>query len=204
VPWRSVSVDTESNVDGSYGLMLEPGDSEDSLTDTIYLGEHTRAALANADSAMQTIKIADIELIKDNHIIEKSALQNALDLKSAAYSDVSDAVKSKTDNTGENDDKLPTCKAVETHVEDSIKATLASLKGNFPAGGTTITNGSFPEDDAYRERYINYFYKTIKIVNGLPVTEQNDDNFISIYDIADFCPLSTTDINKICGIQSNQ
>lgn len=201
VPWRSVSVETESNAADSYGLMLESGDS---LIDTIYLGEHTRAALANADSAMQTINIAGIDLIKDNHIIEKSTLQNALNLKSAAYSDVSDAVKSETDNTGENDDKLPTCKAVETHVEDSIEATLASLKGTFHAGSKTITNGSFPEDDVYRSRPINYFYKTIEIVNGLPVTEPNDDNFISIYDIADFCPLSTADINKICGIQSNQ
>jgi hypothetical protein len=204
VPWRSVSVETESNIDGSYGLMLEHGDSEDSLTDTIYLGKHTRAALANADSAMQTIKIADIELIKDNHIIEKADLQTALDLKSAAYSDVSDAVKSETDNTDENDNKLPTCKAVETHVEDSINTTLASLKGTFPAGSKTIPNESFPEDDVYRSRPVNYFYKTIEIVNGLPVTKQNDNNFISIYDIADFCPLSTKEINKICGIQSNQ
>lgn len=201
VPWRSVSVDTESSVDGSYGLILEPGDS---LTDNISLGIHTIAALANADSAMQTINIAGIDLIKDNHIIKKSALQNALELKSAAYSDVSDTVKSETDNGNENDDKLPTCKAVETHVENSIEATLASLKGTFTAGSKTITNGSFPEDDVYRSRPVNYFYKTIEIVNGLPVTKPNDDNFISIFDIADFWPLSTADINKICGIQSNQ
>ena len=194
VPWYNTEVTAESN--GSHGLILSPDNS--TLTNNISLGENTLASLALADSAMQTLKIVTKEVNKyENNTITKADFESMLDLKSASHVN---AIKNNDFNANDsNDTDVPTCAAVKQYVSDTKDALIGSLDSKIDAGRLTLPgNTNYDDtDDYHNARDAKLFYTAITITDGKLVDE--GAAYISIYDIADFLPLTKDDINAICG-----
>jgi hypothetical protein len=193
VPWINTSVTTEGTA--SHGLVISL--NNDSLTNNIALGEKTLASLSKADTAIQSLTILGYELGHDKlnqyTITADDAIQ-ALDLKSASHVDTID----KFDATTSDDSKLPTRGAVKTYVGNQISAFKESLDSNVTLTDFTIIRSDYAADDPYASHKGLQMFDKVELVDG---ELKSTCRPMSIYDIADFCPLTETQINCICGVQ---
>lgn len=189
VPWYNIEVDSDDAINSNYGLQLDSNTS--TLKNTISLGVHAKSALENADSAIQQLSILGSTLNQDNPTLSVDAAKAALNLKSAAYVDTITVID---EATVVDDSKLPTVSAIKSYVNKSTNDSTSTLTKQIEASEYTITRTGY--DAAYNSQNVRCFYNALSQKNG--VLEDNDGIAISIYDIADFTPLTSAQINDIC------
>ena len=179
-------------------------------TYTIDLKASTKASLALADSAVQTINMMGTELSKANPTYTASLAKVAMALGSASEVNITEdstLATQDTDVTGPtgavSKKTVATTKAVKTYVDDEInkldiKSTNA-IKAAVEALDSGITAGT---TDAVAHNYgsAQQLYSSITIEDGKLVEDKSAKYTLTIKDISDFAPLSSTDINTICGI----
>lgn len=190
----------------------------------ITLGEKTTASLDKADTAMQTITIMGTQLDIGNPIYETAKAKKALSLGGAAYVNTVDVMPDavaddahaadfqsnvlKPDNSEEARFHVATTYAVKKYVDDQNTAqseTLRKYTDDAVAAlnsSVEVTNGEAIHADyvaAYGEGVLPH-----QVMVGVTQTAGKltaaTPHVLGITDIADFAPLSTADINTICGI----
>ena len=192
VPWMNTSVTTEETA--SHGLVISPNNN--TLTNNITLGEKTLASLSKADTGIQSLTILGYELGHDKHnqyTITVDDAITALDLKSASHVDTI----SKIDATTSDDSKLPTRGAVKTYVGNQITAFKESLYSYVTLTDFTIVRSGYAADDPYASHKGLQMFDKVELVDG---ELKSTCRPMSIYDIADFCPLTEGQINEICNV----
>lgn len=191
VPWMNTSVTVEGE-NNKHGLILSPNDTN--LTNIISLGTGTVASLKKADTAIQTLSILGYNL---DHEAKTSVSTDeaiiALDLKSASHVDTID----KFDSTTDDDSKLPIRGAVKKYVGDQITSFKEGLDSSVKPDEFTIIRNEYAENDAYSEHVGLKMFNEVKLEDGVL---KSASKLLSIYDIADFVPLTEDDINDICTI----
>lgn len=202
----------------------EYGDEKGQKTIKITLGEKTTASLDKADTAMQTITIMGTTLDIDDPVYETAEAKKALSLGGAAYVNTVDVMPDavaddahkadfqsnvlKPDSTEEARFHVATTYAVKKYVDDQNTAqseTLRKYTDDAVAAldsSVEVTNGEAIHAD-YTAAYgagvlphqvmVGVTQEDGKLKSATPYV-------LGITDIADFAPLSTADINTICGI----
>lgn len=202
----------------------EYGDEKGQKTIKITLGEKTTATLDKADTAMQTITIMGTQLDIDDPVYETAEAKQALSLGGAAYVNTvnvmpdvvadeahaadfkSDVIK--PDGTPEARLHVATTYAVKKYVDDQNTAqseTLRKYTDDAVAAldsSVEVTNG-----EAIHADYVAAYGAGVLPHQVMVGVTQEDGKLksatpyvLGITDIADFAPLSTADINTICGI----
>lgn len=189
----------------------------------ITLGEKTTASLDKADTAMQTITIMGTKLDIDDPIYETAEAKKALSLGEAAYVNTVDVMpeavaddahaadfKSNVltpDGTEEARFHVATTYAVKKYVDDQNTAQSEVLRKYADDeiakldSSVEVTNGEASADytAAYGAGVLPH-----QVMIGVTQTDGKltaaTPHVLGITDIADFAPLSTADINTICGI----
>lgn len=199
-------------------------DEKGQKTIKITLGEKTTASLNKADTAMQTVTIMGTTLDIDDPVYETDEAKKALSLGEAAYVNTVDVMpdavaddahaadfKSNVltpDNTEEARFHVATTYAVKKYVDDQNTAQSETLRTYTDTAikdldsSVEVANGNATHDDyiaAYGEGTLPH-----QVMIGVTQTDGKLSGatpyVLGITDIADFAPLSTTDINTICGI----
>jgi hypothetical protein len=196
VPWMNTSVTTEGE-NNKHGLILSSGDTN--LTNSISLGTGTVASLKKADTAIQTLSILGYNLDHEAKTsVSTAEAISALELKSASHID---HIETFTDldatTTATNDTKLPTRGAVKTYVTEQITTFKEGLDSSVTPEEFTIVRTEYAENDAYRNHVGLKMFNEVKLEDGVL---KSVSKLLSIYDIADFVPLTAADINEICTI----
>ena len=202
----------------------EYNDEKGQKTIKITLGDKTTASLDKADTAMQTVTIMGTQLDIDDPVYETAEAKKALSLGGAAYVNtvnvmpdvVADAdheadFKSDVltpDDTQEARFHVATTYAVKKYVDDQNTAQSEVLRKYTDDAvaaldsSVEVTNGEATHADyvaAYGEGVLPH-----QVMVGVTQTDGKltgaTPYVLGITDIADFAPLSTTDINTICGI----
>ena len=104
----------------------------------------------------------------------------------------------KFDATTSDDSKLPTRGAVKTYVSDQITAFKESLDSDVTLTDFTIVRSGYAADDPYASHKGLQMFDKVELVDG---ELKSTCRPMSIYDIADFVPLTAADINEICTIE---
>ena len=190
----------------------------------ITLGEKTTASLDKADTAMQTVTIMGTTLDIDDPVYETAEAKQALSLGEAAYVNTVNVMPDVVAETANEADfksdvltpegtqearfHVATTYAVKKYVDDENTAqseTLRKYTDDAVAAldsSVEVTNGEAIHADyvaAYGEGVLHH-----QVMVG--VTQEDGKlksatpYVLGITDIADFAPLSTADINTICGI----
>ena len=202
----------------------EYGDEKGQKTIKITLGDKTTASLDKADTAMQTVTIMGTQLDIDDPVYETAEAKQALSLGGAAYvntvsvmpdvvADADHEADFKSDvltPEGEQEARfhVATTYAVKKYVDDQNTAqseTLRKYTDDAVAAldsSVEVTNGEAIHAD-YTAAYgagvlphqvmVGVTQEDGKLKSATPYV-------LGITDIADFAPLSTADINTICGI----
>ena len=181
-------------------------------TYTIDLKASTKASLALADSAVQTINMMGTELSQANPTYTASLAKVAMSLGSASEVNITEdgtlAVQDSdvTGPTGAVSKKtVATTKAVKTYVDDEINKLDIKSTNAIDAAVKALDSGlSAGTTDAVAHNYgsAQQLYSSITIEDGKLVEDKSAKYTLTIKDISDFAPLSSTDINTICGIKA--
>lgn len=180
-------------------------------TYTIDLNATTKASLALADSAVQTINMMGTALSQNNPTYSADEAKLAMSLGSASEVNITEdgtLVEQDTivkgPNTTETSRKtVATTKAVKTYVDTEIGKLDQSLQSfvtdkieklDSSLTATTTTSVAHDYGDAQQ------LYSKVVIKDGMLIEDESTKYTLGIKDIADFAPLSTADINTICGI----
>lgn len=188
----------------------------------VTLGEKTVASLDKADTALQTVSIMGTTLSLDSAVYETADAVKALSLGTAANVNTVAAIPAEA---GEDDANfksevetalgakearytVATTKAVKTYVDaqnDAQSEVLRKYTDDAIAGldsSVEVSNGSADDrayGDAYGEGVVPH-----QVMVGVTQTDGKltaaAPYILGIADIADFAPLSSTDIKTICGI----
>lgn len=179
-------------------------------TVTIDLKQSTKTSLGLADSSVQTINMMGTELSKTNNTYTAALAKTAMALGSASEVNITEdgtlatAESAVTGPTGAVTKKtVATTSAVKTYVDTEIgkldtKATNA-IEGAIQALDSSLTAGT-TDSVAHDYGVAQQLYSGIVIEDGKLVEAKSTKYTLKIQDISDFAPLSTTDINTICGI----
>ena len=202
----------------------EYNDEKGQKTITITLGERTIASLDKADTAMQTVTIMGTTLDIDDPVYETAEAKKALSLGGAAYVNTVEVMPDvvaddahtadfksnviKPDGTEEARLHVATTYAVKKYVDDQNTAqseTLRKYTDDAVAAldsSVEVTNG-----EAIHADYVAAYGAGVLPHQVMVGVTQEDGKLksatpyvLGITDIADFAPLSTADINTICGI----
>jgi hypothetical protein len=179
-------------------------------TYTIDLKKSTKDSLALADSAVQTINMMGTELSQTNPTYTASLAKVAMALGSASEVNITEdgtlAVQDSdvTGPTGAVSKKtVATTKAVKTYVDDEINKLDIKSTNAIDAAVKALDSGlTAGTTDAVAHNYgsAQQLYSSITIEDGKLVEDKSAKYTLTIKDISDFAPLSSTDINTICGI----
>ena len=189
----------------------------------ITLGEKTTASLNKADTAMQTVTIMGTTLDIDDPVYETAEAKQALSLGEAAYVNTVNVMPDvaadtaheadfksdvlKPDGTQEARFHVATTYAVKKYVDDENEAQSETLRKYTDDeiakldSTVEVANGEASADytAAYGAGVLPH-----QVMVGVTQTDGKltaaTPYVLSITDIADFAPLSTADINTICGI----
>lgn len=192
----------------------------------VTLGSKTTASLDKADTALQTVSIMGTELSIDSDTYTTAQASQALELGTAANVNTVAAMpdfeatetnkaqfQSKVLNADGEEvlrDTVATTFAVKKYVDDENIAQSQELRtwvtdtviADLDAD-LTLTAGTSEHAD-YATAYPGAAPQQVMIgvtqVDGVITTAK--PYVLGITDIADFAPLSSTDINTICGIQA--
>ena len=200
-------------------------DGKGKKTIKVTLGEKTTASLDKADTALQTVSIMGTQLsIDSNNYTAAQAIQ-AMELGTASNVNTVEVMPdveaneenkasfqskvTKADGTQEDRLTVATTYAVKKYVDDENAAQSQELRdwvnneviANLDADHTLTT--STPEHADYIAAYgegvaPQQVMIGVTQVDGVVTTAK--PHVLGITDIADFAPLSSTDINTICGI----
>ena len=211
-----------NNAGAAYGT--EKGEKTIKVT----LGEKTAASLDKADTAIQKVTIMGTDLTIDSPVYETAQAVKALSLGSAANVNTTDVVPAgvigteegqlkdsdfqtevtKADGTKEARFTVATTKAVKTYVDAENAAQSETLRSYTDAAiadldsSVAVALGTAEHAD-YTAAY-GADTKPHQVMIGVTQTDGKltaaDPYILSITDIADFAPLSSADINTICGI----
>ena len=206
------------------------GTEKGEKTIKVTLGEKTVASLDKADTAMQTITIMGTTLDIDDPVYETAEAVQALSLGTAANVNVAEAVPAgvigegegqlkdadfktevtKADGSKEARYTVATTKAVKTYVDaenaaqsdtlrtytdDAIKALDSSVAVEWGTSEHTDYTAAYGADAKPHQVIVGVTQTDGKLTAASPYV-------LSVTDIADFAPLSETDINTICGINA--
>ena len=179
-------------------------------TYTIDLKASTKTSLGLADSAVQTINMMGTELSQANPTYTASLAKVAMSLGTASDVNITEdgtlAVQDSdvTGPTGAVSKKtVATTKAVKTYVDDEINKLDIKSTNAIDAAVKALDSGlTAGTTDAVAHNYgsAQQLYSSITIEDGKLVEEKSAKYTLTIKDISDFAPLSSTDINTICGI----
>ena len=179
-------------------------------TYTIDLKASTKTSLGLADSAVQTINMMGTELSQANPTYTASLAKVAMALGSASEVNITEdgtlAVQDSdvTGPTGAVSKKtVATTKAVKTYVDDEINKLDIKSTNAIDAAVKALDSGlTAGTTDAVAHNYgsAQQLYSSITIEDGKLVEDKSAKYTLTIKDISDFAPLSSTDINTICGI----
>lgn len=179
-------------------------------TYTIDLKASTKTSLGLADSAVQTINMMGTELSQANPTYTASLAKVAMSLGSASEVNITEdgtlAVQDSdvTGPTGAVSKKtVATTKAVKTYVDDEINKLDIKSTNAIDAAVKALDSGlTAGTTDAVAHNYgsAQQLYSSITIEDGKLVEDKSAKYTLTIKDISDFAPLSSTDINTICGI----
>lgn len=188
----------------------------------VTLGEKTVASLDKADTALQTVSIMGTTLSVDSAVYETAQAVKALSLGNAANVNTATAIPAEAgeddanfkseveaaNGTKEARYTVATTKAVKTYVDAQNEAQSEVLRKYTDDAvaaldsSVSVTNGSADErayGDAYGEGVVPH-----QVMVGVAQTDGKltaaTPYILGIADIADFAPLSSSDINTICGI----
>ena len=179
-------------------------------TVTIDLKQSTKTSLGLADTSVQTINMMGTELSKTNNTYSAALAKTAMALGSASEVNITEdgtlaTVESAvTGPSGSVTKKtVATTGAVKTYVDTEIgkldtKATNA-IEGAIQELDSTLTAGS-TDSVAHTYGSAQQVYTSITIEDGKLVEDKSTKHTLRIQDIADFAPLTSVDINTICGI----
>jgi hypothetical protein len=211
-----------NNTGADYGT--EKGEKTIKVT----LGEKTTASLDKADTAMQTVTIMGTTLNIDDPVYETHEAVKALSLGSAANVNTTTSIPEgvigtedgqlkdedfkeeveKPDGTKEARYTVATTKAVKVYV-DSENAKQSEELRNFTTAAindldsSVSVSSSTVDEVAYGDAY-GEGVTAHQVMIGVTQTDGKltaaAPYILGIADIADFAPLSETDINTICGI----
>ena len=211
-----------NNAGAAYGT--EKGEKTIKVT----LGEKTVASLDKADTAIQKVTIMGTDLTIDSPVYETAQAVQALSLGSAANVNTTDVVPAgvigteegqlkdsdfqtevtKADGTKEARFTVATTKAVKTYVDAENAAQSETLRSYTDAAiadldsSVAVALGTAEHAD-YTAAY-GADAKPHQVMIGVTQTDGKltaaNPYILSITDIADFAPLSETDIKTICGI----
>lgn len=179
-------------------------------TYTIDLKKSTKDSLALADSAVQTINMMGTELSKTNNTYTAALAKVAMSLGSASEVNITEdgtLATQDTDVTGPSGavskKTVATTKAVKTYVDDEINKldikTTNAIATAVQSLDSSITAGT-TDSVAHNYGSAQQLYSSIVIEDGKLVEDKSSKYTLTIKDISDFAPLSTADINTICGI----
>lgn len=205
----------------------EYGAEKGQKTIKVTLGEKTAASLDKADTALQTVKIFDTTLSIDSAVYEVADAKKSLSLGSASNVNVVEAIPTGVIGDGEGQLKdadfktvvatwegeearytVATTKAVKAYVDDENAAqsevlrkytddSIAALDSEISVTTTTPTHAdyvaAYGEGTSPHQVMIGVTQTDGKLTAATP-------HVLSVTDIADFAPLSETDIKTICGI----
>lgn len=181
-------------------------------TYTIDLKASTKTSLGLADSAVQKINMMGTELSQANPTYTASLAKVAMSLGSASEVNITEdgtlAVQDSdvTGPTGAVSKKtVATTKAVKTYVDDEINKLDIKSTNAINAAVKALDSGlSAGTTDAVAHNYgsAQQLYSSITIEDGKLVEDKSAKYTLTIKDISDFAPLSTADINTICGIKA--
>lgn len=190
----------------------------------ITLGEKTTASLDKADTAMQTVTIMGTTLDIDDPVYETAEAKQALSLGNAAYVNTVDVMPDVAAETANEADfksnvltpegtqearfHVATTYAVKKYVDDENEAqseTLRKYTDDAVAvldSSVEVANGEATHADyvaAYGEGVLPH-QVMVGVIQEDGKLKSATPYVLGITDIADFAPLSTADINTICGI----
>lgn len=207
-----------NNANGDYN------DEKGQKTIKITLGERTTASLDKADTAMQTVTIMGTQLDIDDPIYETAEAKKALSLGGAAYVNTVDVMpdavadeahaadfKSNVvtpDSSEEARFHVATTYAVKKYVDDENAAQSETLrKYTDDAVAALDSSVEVANGEATHADYVAAYGEGVLPHQVMVGVTQEDGKLksatpyvLGITDIADFAPLSTADINTICGI----
>lgn len=191
----------------------------------VTLGSKTTASLDKADTALQTVSIMGTELSIDSDTYTTAQASQALELGTAANVntvavmpdfEATEANKAQfqskvlnSEGVEELRDNVATTYAVKKYVDDENTAqsqtlrtwvtdeVIANLDGEVSVSAAAAQHADYTA--AYGEEVTpQQVMIGVKQENGV-ITEATP-HILSVTDIADFAPLSSADINTICGI----
>lgn len=202
----------------------EYNDEKGQKTIKITLGERTITSLDKADTAMQTVTIMGTTLDIDDPVYEAAEAKKALSLGEAAYVNTVDVMPDAVADTAHEADfksnvltpegnqearfHVATTYAVKKYVDDENAAQSETLRqytdtaiANLDSS-VEVTNGEATHADyiaAYGEGVLPH-QVMVGVIQEDGKLKSATPYVLGITDIADFAPLSTADINTICGI----
>lgn len=207
-----------NNANGDYN------DEKGQKTITITLGERTTASLDKADTAMQTVTIMGTTLDIDDPIYETAEAKKALSLGEAAYVNTVNVMPDAVADTEHEADfksnvltpegtqearfHVATTYAVKKYVDDENDAQSEVLrKYTDDAVAALDSSVEVAYGEATYADYVAAYGEGVLPHQVMVGVTQEDGKLksatpyvLGITDIADFAPLSTADINTICGI----
>lgn len=211
VPWTDIKVNTQT-------LTLES--DEPNLTSNIDLSESTKASLELANTSLQIIKVLNETITQDNPELTIDNAKKDLALGSASEVNITSDVNFSESNqksnvtyrTIENNsfaDKthekptVPTTLAVKTYVDTKIENAINSLDSSIELPSLNYGIDASDDDVKYfKGNDIPYMFTNVSIEDGKLNKNSSSSVPISIYYIHDFAPITTAQINTICGITS--
>ena len=204
----------------------EYNDEKGQKTIKITLGEKTTASLDKADTAMQTVTIMGTQLDIDDPVYETAEAKQALSLGGAAYVNTVDVMPDAAADTEHEADfksdvltpegtqearfHVATTYAVKKYVDDENTAQSEVLRQYTDTAIANLDSSvEVANGEATHADYVAAYGEGVLPHQVMVGVTQEDGKLksatpyvLGITDIADFAPLSTADINTICGITS--
>lgn len=208
VPWTDITVNPNT---------LTLTEDESNLTSTIDLSKSTKDSLELANTSLQNIKVLNETISGPNEHFEITVDDAKKDLALGSASGVAYTTNvtltEKESNITYRDENrvdqtttrptLPTTSAVKEYVDTTIENTINSLDSNIEV--SSFTYGSSETDDDVKYfggKDILHVFNKVSMVDGKLDKDSSSTAPISIYYIHDFAPITTAQINTICGINS--
>ena len=118
-----------ANADESVIKVENTGTTGDVTTYTVGAGTALTSAIANANSALQTVSVLGVELTKDSNSISVDKAKEKLGLKGAAYVDVDSTI-------GDGSSNAASSSAVKSYVDGEISKVNSSITDITKENGT--------------------------------------------------------------------
>lgn len=199
-------------------------DEKGQKTIKITLGDRTTASLDKADTAMQTVTIMGTTLDIDDPVYETAEAKQALSLGNAAYVNTVNVMPDVVADTAHEADfksdvltpegtqkarfHVATTYAVKKYVDDENDAQSEVLRQYTDTAVANLDSSvEVANGEAIHADYVAAYGEGVLPHQVMVGVTQEDGKLksatpyvLGITDIADFAPLSTADINTICGI----